>query len=125
MLIHTGDTIKVLYNAFVVTSLNLLHHKHFYRLLDVREALRAIYLKSDSSRFQYLLGFRNVAAGIVIEDDIRPDVNEVLRDIEVDEQKRPFDTKDDVMILYLQPQGKGRNCLAIYYILLAVKKSHS
>ena len=91
-----GETVKVLYNAFVVISLNPVHHQHFHRLIEVREALRALYLKSDSSRFQYLLGFRNVAAGI-IEDEIRPDVAEVLRDIEVYEEKRPFDTKDDLL----------------------------
>ena len=77
--------------------LNPLHHQHFHRLLEVKEALQALYLKSDSSRFQYLLGFGNVAAGIVIEDEIRPDVAEVLPDIEVHEQKRPFDTKGDLL----------------------------
>ena len=93
----SGETVKVLYSAFVVISLNLLHHQHFHRSVEVREALRALYLKSDSSRFQYLLGFGNVAAGIVIEDEIRPDVAEVLPDIEVHEQKRPFDTKGDLL----------------------------
>ena len=51
------------------------------------EALGAVYLKSDSSKFHHLLGFTNVPA--VNEDEFRPhaDEDEVLGDVEDHKEK--------------------------------------
>ena len=51
-----------------------------HSLTEVREALSALYLKRDSSKFHHLLGFTNVSA--VNEDEFRPDSDEVLGDVE-------------------------------------------
>ena len=60
----------------------------------MREALRAIYLKNDSSRFQFLLGFTNVQlADIVDQDELRLR----LDDIAVNEENGLCDTKDKIL----------------------------
>ena len=59
----------------------------------MREALRALYLKNDSSSFQCLLGFLNVKAQIVDEDEVRPGVD----DIAFHEENVPGDTKENIL----------------------------
>ena len=66
-----------------------------HRLTEVREALSALYLKRDSSKFQHLLGFTNVPA--VNEDEFRPDEDEVLGDVESHEEDRQVDAQDNLI----------------------------